>query len=91
MHLIKEKLDIDEGLNRKIKNILMFLRIDKDIINGNLINIPKTNIVYIEPHKLSINGINYLFFNECDKVYINTLGESIPINELQEYIKLHKS
>lgn len=91
MHLIKEKLDIDEGLNRKIKNILMFLRIDKNIINGNLINIPKTNIAYIEPHKLSINGINYLFFNECDKVYINTLEESIPINELQEYIKLHKN
>ena len=91
MHLIKEKLDIDEGLNRKIKNILMFLRIDKDIINGNLINVPKTNIAYIEPHKLSINGINYLFFNECDKVYINTLEKFIPINELQEYIKLHKN
>lgn len=91
MHLIKEKLDIDEVLNKKINNILMFLRIDKDIINGNIINVPKTNIAYVEPHKLSINGINYLFFNEFDKVYINTLEESIPINEFQEYIKLYKN
>ena len=91
MHLIKEKLEIDEKLERRIKNILMFLKIDKEIINGNIINIPKSNIAYIEPHKLSINGINYLFFNECENVYINTLEQSISISELQNYIRLHKN
>ena len=91
MHLIKEKLEIDEKLERRIKNILMFLKIDKEIINGNIINIPKSNIAYIEPHKLSINGINYLFFNECENVYINTLEQSISISELQNYIRLHNN
>lgn len=91
MHLIKEKLEIEEKLERRIKNILMFLKIDKEIINGNIINIPKSNIAYIEPHKLMINDISYLFFNECENVYINTLEQSIPISELQNYIRLHKN
>ena len=53
-------------------------------------NIPKTNIAYIEPHKLVINNITYLFFNECENVYINTLEKSITFNELENYIKIHK-
>ena len=58
---------------------------------GNIINIPKTNIAYIEPHKLVINNITYLFFSECENVYINTLEESIFFHELENYIKMHKN
>lgn len=91
MQIIKEKLDIDETLNKKIKNILKFLNIKEKIQKGNIINIPKTNLAYIEPHKLVINNITYLFFNECEYVYINTLEESIPLNEFENYIKTHKN
>ena len=91
MHLIKEKLDIEETLNKRIKNILMFLNINKKIKKGNIINIPNTNLAYIEPHKLTINSITYLFFNECEKVYINSLEESIKLTELENYIKSHKN
>ena len=91
MQIIKEKLDIDETLNKKIKNILKFLNIKKKIQRGNIINIPKTNLAYIEPHKLVINNITYLFFNECEYVHINTLVESIPLNEFENYIKTHKN
>ena len=68
----------------------MFLNIKAKLEIGNIINIPKTNIAYIEPHKLFIDNITYLFFNECENVYINTLEESIPFNELENYIKIHK-
>lgn len=90
MHLIKEKLDIDESLESRIKNMLKFLNIKEKIQKGNIISIPKTNLAYIEPHKLVINDVTYLFFNECENVYINTLEQSIPFNELENYIKLHK-
>ena len=90
MHLIKEKLDIDEVLEKRIKNILKFLNIKTKIINGNIIHIPKTNIAYIEPHKLEINNITYLFFNGCENVYINTLEEFIPFNDLEAHIKANK-
>lgn len=90
MQIIKEKLDIDEILEKKIKNVLKFLNIKEKIQKGNIINISKTNLAYIEPHKLVINNITYLFFNECDNVYINTLEESITFSELEDYIKSHK-
>ena len=61
----------------------MFLNLKGKIEKGNIINIPKTNIAYIEPHKLVINNITYLFFNECENVYINTLEESISFNKLE--------
>ena len=82
MQIIKEKLEIDEVLEKRIKNILKFLNIKSKIIKGNIIHIPKTNIAYIEPHKLVINNITYLFFNECNDIYINTLENSIPFNDL---------
>ena len=89
MQIIKEKLDIDEALEKRIKNILKFLNIKSKIIKGNIIHIPKTNIAYIEPHKLEISEITYLFFNECEIVYINTLEKFIPFSELENHIKLH--
>ena len=91
MQIIKEKLEIEETLKKKVKNILMFLNLKGKLEKGNIINIPKTNIAYIEPHKLVVNDITYLFFNECENVYINTLEESIPFNELENYIKMHKN
>ena len=91
MQIIKEKLDIDDVLEKRIKNILKFLNIKSKIIKGNIIHIPKTNIAYIEPHKLVINDISYIFFNECQNVYINTLEQLIPFNELENYIKMHKN
>ncbi len=91
MQIIKEKLDIDEVLEKRIKNTLKFLNIKSKIMKGNIIHIPKTNIAYIEPHKIIINNITYLFFNECGNVYINTLEEFIPFNDLEAHIKANKT
>ena len=91
MQIIKEQLEIDEVLEQRIKNTLKFLNIKSKIIKGNIIHISKTNIAYIEPHKLEINNITYLFFNECENVYVNTLEEFIPFNDLGTYIKKHKN
>lgn len=59
MQIIKEKLDIDEVLEKRIKNTRKFPNIKSKIIKCNIIH----NIAYIEPHKLIINNIIYLFFN----------------------------
>lgn len=91
MNITKEVLEIEETLQSKINNLLSFLGIKTKIIKGNIISIDNTNLAYIEPHKLKINDITYLFFNECNDVYINTLEKSISITELENYIKTHKS
>ena len=88
MQIIKEKLDIDETLNKRINNLLKFISIKSKLINGNIIHISKTNLAYIEPHKLVINEITYLFFNNCENVYINTLEQSISLNELERHKRL---
>lgn len=90
MQIIKEKLDIDETLNKRINNLLKFISIKSKLINGNIIHISKTNLAYIEPHKLIINEITYLFFNNCENVYINTLEQSISLTELERHIKANK-
>ena len=77
MQIVKEKLEIDEELEKKINNLLKF----------GIISLINTNIAYIEPHKLEINEITYLFFNECEDVYINNLNRSIPLKELECFIK----
>ena len=56
---------------------MLFLNINERLQNGNIITITKTNLAYTELHILNINGINYLFFNECENVYINTLKDKI--------------
>lgn len=91
MHLIKERLDIEESLEKRIKNILKFLNIKSKIIRGNIISIKNTNLAYIEPHKLVIGNTTYLFFNECENVYINNLENHILLKDLQDHIKNYRS
>jgi hypothetical protein len=87
MQIIKEKYEIEETLNKRVRNILMFLNLKSKLEEGNIISISKTNLAYIEPHKLKIKDITYLFFNDCNDVYINSLENKISFNELQSFIK----
>lgn len=45
--------------------MLMFLNLKGNLVEGNIISISNTNLVYIEPHELRIKDITYLFFNDC--------------------------
>lgn len=91
MNITKEVIEIEETLNNKLKHILSFLGIKERVLKGNIINIDSTNLAYIEPHKLIINNVSYLFFNECNEVFINTLEKSISITELEKHIKQTKT
>ena len=91
MHLIKERLDIEESLEKRIKTILKFLNIKAKIERGNIISIKNTNLAYIEPHKLVIGNTTYFFFNECENVYINNLEKHISLKKLQDHIKNYRS
>ena len=87
MQIVKEKLEIDEVLKKKINNLLKFNNIKAKLEIGSIISLTNTNIAYIEPHTLKINETTYLFFNECENVYINDLSRSIPLKELEGFIK----
>ena len=90
MQIVKEKLEIDEVLGKKINNLLKFNNIKAELKIGSIISLTNTNIAYIEPHTLKIKETTYLFFNKCENVYINTLEQSISLNELESHIKANK-
>ncbi len=87
MQIVKEKLEIDEVLGKKINNLLKFNNIKAELKIGSIISLTNTNIAYIKPHSLEIKGTTYLFFNEYEYVYINDLSRSIPLKELENFIK----
>ena len=61
--IIKQELDIDESLKTKLSYICEFANTTPTFIKGNIRKLDKTNLTYIEPHRIIIKGINFLFFN----------------------------
>ena len=85
--IIKQELEIDESLRKKIEFICEFTNIKPTFKNGYIRKIDKTNLIYIEPHSITIKNINFLFFNYSNDIFINNLSNKIKISELQNYIK----
>lgn len=87
VNIIKEEISLEESLKKKIEFICEFAKVQPTIINGSIRKIDKTNLTYIEPHRIIIKGINFLFFNYSNEIYIENLSTKIKISELQNYIK----
>ena len=88
--ITKKKLEIEPKLLSRIKWACQFGTKDKPIIvHGSLRVIDKTNLAYIEPHKVFVNNSIYLFFNGIDYFYKNDLTTKIPLKNLEEYIRNH--
>ena len=87
VNIIKEEISLEESLKKKIEFICEFAKVQPTIINGSIRKIDKTNLTYIEPHRIIINNITFLAFNYSNEIYINNLSRKIKINELENYIK----
>ena len=46
----------------------------------------KTNISYIEPHRVIVKDTTFLVFNYSNDVYISNLAKKIKLSELEDYI-----
>ena len=85
--ITKEKLEIDNELTKKIEFICSFCNTTPTIINGNIRKINKTNLNYIEPHRIIIKGITFLAFNYSNEIFIENLSNRIKLSDLETYIK----
>ena len=85
--IIKEEITIEESLKKKIEFICEFAKTTPTIINGNIRKIDKTNLTYIEPHRIIIKGINFLAFNYSNEIFIENLSNKIKLSDLEDYIK----
>ena len=87
MKIIKEKLEFEENLKQRLIFICEFAKVTPTFINGSIRKIDKTNLSYIEPHRVIIKGITFLFFNYSNDIYISNLTNKIKISELEKYLK----
>ena len=87
VNITKEKLEIDNELKKKIEFICSFCNTTPIIINGNIRKINKTNLNYIEPHRIIIKGITFLAFNYSNEIFVENLSKNIKLSDLETYIK----
>ena len=82
-----KELKISKELQKKIDMICRFAGVSSNLISGYVKNIKGTNIAYVKPHILSVNGNNYLLFEECEDVFKNGYSQSIKLKDLERYLK----
>ena len=87
VNVIKQEVRMEESLRKRLEIICDFCNTTPTIINGSIRKVDKTNLSYIEPHKIIIKNNVFLAFNYSNEIYINNLSRKIKINELENYIK----
>lgn len=87
VNITKKKLEIDNELKKKIEFICSFCNTTPTIINGNIRKINKTNLNYIEPHRIIIKGITFLAFNYSNEIFVENLSKNIKLSDLENFIK----
>ena len=87
MKIIKQELQFEKCLKQRIEFICEFSKITPTFINGSIRKLEKTNLTYIEPHRVIIKNITFLVFYYSNDVYISNLTIKIKLSELAGYLK----
>ena len=87
VRVITQEIKIEESLKKKIEIICSFCNTTPIIENGSLRTIERTNLAYVEPHRIIIKGITFLAFNYETSIYVEDLSKRLLIKDLEEYIK----
>ena len=85
--IIKQELEIESNLKQRLEFICEFCHIKPIFINGSIRKIDKTNLSYLEPHRIIIKNTTFLAFNYSTDIYIGNLTKKIQLIELEDYIK----
>jgi hypothetical protein len=62
MKIIKQELQFEECLKQRLEFICKFSKVTPIFINGSIRKLDKTNLIYIEPHRVIIKNITLLIF-----------------------------
>lgn len=87
VNIIKEEITLEESLKKKLEFICEFAKVKPTIINVNVRKIDKTNLNYIEPHRVIIKGITFLVFNYSNEIFIENLSNKIKLSDLEDHLK----
>ena len=87
MNIIKQEIQFEESLKQRLEFICEFSNVTPTFINGSIRKLERTNLSYVEPHRVIIKNITFLVFNYSNDVYISNLARKIKLSELEEYLK----
>lgn len=87
INIIKKEILIERELKKKLDIIFSFCNLKPKYINGSIRKIDKTNLSYIEPHRIIVKDKMLLVFNYSTDIYINNLSNKLKISELENYLK----
>ena len=87
MKIIKQEIQFEESLKQRLEFICEFSKVNPTFIKGSIRKLDKTNLTYIEPHRVIIKTTTFLVFNYSNDVYISNLVNKIKLSELEEYLK----
>ena len=79
INIIKQEINIDDALKRKLEFICEFNHTTPTFINGSIRKFDKSKLSYIESHKIIINNTTFLAFNYSTEIYIKNLSKKIQI------------
>ena len=85
--IIKQEISFDDSLKKKLEFICDFCKTTPKFINGSIRKIDKTNLSYIEPHRVIVKDTTFLAFNYSTDIYVGSLNKKIQLVELEDYIK----
>ena len=75
--IIKQELEFEECLKQRLDFICEFSKVTPTFVNGSIRKLEKTNLTYIEPHRVIIKNITFLVFNYSNDVYISNLTKKL--------------
>ena len=81
---------MEESLKQRLEFICQFCKTKPLFINGSIRKIDKSNLNFIEPHRVIIKGIIFLIFNYSTDIYIRNLTNKIQISELENSLNTMK-
>ena len=73
LEIRKDIIPYDYEVKDRLEFICKYANRDARFFNGNVISIEKTNLYYVEPHKLYVGKHLILFFNYKKEDYYQTL------------------
>ncbi len=84
--ILKQEIPFEKSLKQRLEFIYEFCKTTPTFINGSIRKIDKSNLNYVEPHRIIIKGITFLAFNYSTDIYIKNLKNKIELSDLEEYI-----
>ena len=70
MKIIKQEIQFEESLKQRLEFICEFSKVSPTFIKGSIRKIEKTNLSYIEPHKVIVKNTTLLVFNILVQIFI---------------------